>query len=227
MSSPNSKVAWTRRRTNGETHVPFPLLVEQRPAPQGVERAEVLPAGHVERRTRTAVRLGEQLPEPRTRGLRWRGSGGALPPGLGGDGEGLGLHRAALHPSSLHAVGARRGARQGYLVVKQLSARRRQTATLGQLPSERPEGLIRADADRPGVASGPSVPSHRTWPGSTPLTCGGPDLLRRRPAGRLTESGPRWPLSWWRLRSSKNGQRGPTSMRQRALGVGFSETAVG
>src|SRR5215217_3195745 len=110
MSSPNSKVAWTRRRTNGETHVPFPLLVEQRPAPQGVERVEVLPAGHVERRTQTAVRLGEQLPEPRTRGFRWRGSGGALPPGLHGDGEGLGLHRAALHPSSLHAVGARRGA---------------------------------------------------------------------------------------------------------------------
>ena len=27
------------------------------------------------------------------------------------------------------------------------------------------------------------VPSHRTWPASTPLTCGGPDSLRRRPAG--------------------------------------------
>jgi SAM-dependent methyltransferase len=34
------------------------------------------------------------------------------------------------------------------------------------------------------------VPSHRTWPGGTPLTCGGPDSLRRRPAGCLTEVGP-------------------------------------
>jgi hypothetical protein len=24
------------------------------------------------------------------------------------------------------------------------------------------------------------VPSHRAWPASTPLTCGGPDSLRRR-----------------------------------------------
>jgi hypothetical protein len=39
-----------------------------------------------------------------TRGFRWRGSGGALPPELRGDGEVLGLHRAALHPSSLHAA---------------------------------------------------------------------------------------------------------------------------
>jgi hypothetical protein len=36
--------------------------------------------------------------------IRWRGSGGALPPELRGDGEVLGLHRAALHPSSLHAA---------------------------------------------------------------------------------------------------------------------------
>src|SRR5215216_2391927 len=39
------------------------------------------------------------------------------------------------------------------------------------------------------------VPSHRTWPGSTSLTCGGPDSLRRHSAGCLTEVGPRWPFS--------------------------------
>jgi hypothetical protein len=42
---------------------------------------------------------------------------------------------------------------------------------------------------------GTGVPSHWTWPGSTPLTCGGPGSLRRRPAGCLTESGPRWLFS--------------------------------
>jgi hypothetical protein len=36
-----------------------------------------------------------------------------------------------------------------------------------------------------------SVPSHRTWPDSTSLTCGGPVRLRRRPATRLIEVGPR------------------------------------
>jgi hypothetical protein len=32
-------------------------------------------------------------------------------------------------------------------------------------------------------------------PAARPLTCGGPDSLRRRPAGCLTEVGPRWPFS--------------------------------
>jgi hypothetical protein len=77
-----------------------------------------------------------------------------------------------------------------------------------------------------------AVPSHRTWPGSTPLTCGGPDWLRQRPAGCLTESGPRWPFSRWCLTESgppwpfsrwrpqikENGQPEPTSVRQRAFG---------
>jgi hypothetical protein len=40
-----------------------------------------------------------------------------------------------------------------------------------------------------------SVLSHRTWPAGTSLTCGGPDWLRRRPAGCLTEVGLRWPFS--------------------------------
>src|SRR5215207_8919131 len=39
------------------------------------------------------------------------------------------------------------------------------------------------------------VLSHWIWRESMPLTCGGPDWLRRRPAGCLTEVGPRWPFS--------------------------------
>jgi uncharacterized protein len=52
-------------------------------------------------------------------------------------------------------------------------------------------GIVTYD-DRLAAAA---VPSHRSWPGSTPLTCGGSDSLRRRPAGCLTEVGPRAPFS--------------------------------
>jgi len=69
---------------------------------------------------------------------------------------------------------------------------------------EVPAGLVRrpvltlAPAHRRGSATAgdtATVPSHRTWPGGTPPTCGGPDSLRRHPAGCLIEVGPRWPFS--------------------------------
>jgi hypothetical protein len=70
-------------------------------------------------------------------------------------------------------------------------------------PPDRVPGRAAAPASRDRRCCGTTaVPSHRTWPGSTPLTCGGPDWLRRRPAGRLTESGPRWPFSRRRLTQS-------------------------
>jgi hypothetical protein len=53
------------------------------------------------------------------------------------------------------------------------------------------------------------VPSHWTWPGSTPRTCGRPDSLRRCPAGCLTESGPRWPFS--RGQDSSHGSPAPVT----------------
>ena len=62
-----------------------------------------------------------------------------------------------------------------------------------------------------------TVPSHWTWPGDTSLTCGGPDSLRRRPAGCLTESGPRWPFSRWCLIQS--GPRWPFSRQGLRLGA--------
>lgn len=51
-------------------------------------RAEIpaaadMPAGHVERGTRTAVRLGEQLPEPRTARISLAGEWGSAPPWIG------------------------------------------------------------------------------------------------------------------------------------------------
>jgi transposase InsO family protein len=50
-------------------------------------------------------------------------------------------------------------------------------------------------ADLTYVATWSGVPSHWTWPAGTWLTCGGSDWLRRRPAGCLTEVGPRWLFS--------------------------------
>jgi hypothetical protein len=63
-------------------------------------------------------------------------------------------------------------------------------------PRRRPLGSpSRHPRCRPRGTTEVGVPSHRTWPGSTPLTCGGPDSLRRRPAGCLTECSPRSPFS--------------------------------
>jgi hypothetical protein len=58
---------------------------------------------------------------------------------------------------------------------------------LGELPESTRMALLYG-CHRQGHVE--CCPVYRTQPGSTSLTCGGPDLLRRHPATRLIEPGP-------------------------------------
>ena len=124
---------------------------------------------------------------------RWYERLGGGPPGRPGQGSG-----------SLRRPGGPMAPRRYLVIANQTLAEAELTEAIRQRQQSGPSSFYvlvpntdHGDLAAPLARGAPiaPVPSHRTWPGSMPLTCGGPDSLRRRPAGCLTESGPRWPFS--------------------------------